>query len=51
VRFALVERDAARQETAKKADLELVLATGERLCIGTGVDGATLRTVLDALRA
>jgi hypothetical protein len=31
--------------------LELILATGERLRIGVGVDGATLRTVLDALRA
>jgi hypothetical protein len=28
-----------------------VLATGERLRIGAGVDAATLRTVLDALRA
>ena len=31
--------------------LELVLATGERLRIGAGVDGTTLRTVLEALRA
>jgi hypothetical protein len=31
--------------------LELVLATGERLRIGAGVDTATLRTVLDLLRA
>ena len=31
--------------------LELVLLTGERLRIGIGVDGLTLRTVLDALRA
>ncbi len=51
VRFALVERDVTRRETAKGAELELVLATGERLRIGTGVDGATLRTVLEALRA
>jgi hypothetical protein len=28
----------------------LVLATGERLHIGPGVDITTLRTVLDALR-
>lgn len=49
VRFALLERGAAHQESA--AGLELVLATGERLRIGAGVDGATLRTVLEALRA
>ena len=51
VRFALVERGAARQELAAKASLELVLATGERLRIGAGVDTATFRTVLDTLRA
>ena len=51
VRFALVDRRAARQEHASEACLELVLGTGERLRIGTGVDGATLRTVLEALRA
>jgi len=51
VRFALVERNARRQERTAEAVLELVLATGERLRIGTGVDTATLRTVLDALRA
>lgn len=47
VRFALVDRRAARQEAA----VELVLATGERLRISAGVDGPTLRTVRDALRA
>ena len=51
VRFALVERRARRQERTAEAPLELVLATGERLRIGTGVDTATLRTVLDVLRA
>ena len=51
VRFALVERGATRQEPAAEAALELVLATGERLRIGAGVDAATLRTVLEALRA
>jgi len=51
VRFALVERGGVRQESATEASLELVLATGERLRIGVGVDAATLRTVLDALRA
>src|ERR1043166_7736204 len=51
VRFALVERSARRQERTTEAALELVLATGERLRIGTGVDPATLRAVLDVLRA
>jgi hypothetical protein len=51
VRFALVERNARRQERTAEPVLELVLATGERLRIGTGVDTATLRTVLDVLRA
>src|ERR1044071_740567 len=50
VRFALVER-AALQESATEALLELVLANGARLGIGTGVDSSTLRTVLEALRA
>ena len=48
VRFALVEA-APAQKTA--APLELVLQTGDRLLIGTGVEAATLRTVLEALRA
>src|SRR5215472_12118544 len=51
VRFALVERGARRQERTVEASLELVLANGERLRIGSGVDITTLRTVLDALRA
>lgn len=50
VRFALVDRRGARQELAAEAALELVLATGERLRIGAGVDAATLRTVLAVLR-
>ena len=50
VRFALVERSARRQERAAEAALELVLATGERLRIANGVDAATFRAVLDALR-
>src|ERR1041385_3054887 len=50
VRFALVER-ATLQEFGNEAPLELVLTTGERLRIGAGVDVATLRTVLDVLRA
>jgi putative transposase len=51
VRFALVERRGRRQELPAGAALELVLTTGERLRISAGVDGATLRAVLDALRA
>jgi transposase-like protein len=51
VRFALVERSVRRQERSAEVALELVLATGERLRIGAGVDTATLRTVLDLLRA
>src|SRR4051795_8801781 len=51
VRFALVDRSPRRQEPAAEAALELVLATGDRLRISAGVDAATLRTVLDVLRA
>jgi len=51
VRFALVDRSPRRQERAVEATLELVLATRERLHISAGVDAATLRTVLDVLRA
>jgi hypothetical protein len=47
----LVEKEAARQAPATEAALELVLETGERLRIGTGVDASTLHTVLEALRA
>src|SRR6266478_2800214 len=38
MRFALVETGPARQHLATESGLELVLATGERLCIGAGVD-------------
>ena len=51
VRFALVERSTRRQEHTAETALELVLGNGERLRIGTGVDTATLRLVLDVLRA
>jgi hypothetical protein len=47
VRFALVE--TGRQQ-ATAAGVELMLTTGARLRINAGVDVATLRTVLDALR-
>jgi len=50
VRFAVVERSARRQERTAEAALEVVLATGERLRIGPGVDITTLRTVLDVLK-
>ena len=51
VRFALVDRKAmAAVESVREARLELVLASGARLRIGGGVDGTTLRTVLEALR-
>lgn len=51
VRFALVERGAGRQQPATEVHLELIFARGERLRIGCGVDAATLRTVVEALRA
>ena len=50
VRFALVDRRLQREPEAANGELEVVFATGERLRIGTGVDGATLRTVVEALR-
>ena len=50
VRFALVEGSVRRQERTAEPVLELVLASGERLRIGTGVDITTFRTVLDVLR-
>ena len=51
VRFALVDRSPRREERATEAALELLLASGERLRISAGVDAATLRLVLDVLRA
>ena len=51
MRFALVETGPARQQRARELDLELVLATGERLRIGADVDPTALRRVLAALRA
>jgi transposase-like protein len=48
-RFALVETGAASQ-TARKAGLELMLVTGERLQIGADVDPTLLRRVVEALR-
>jgi transposase-like protein len=48
VRFALLETEAATADAAPA--IELVLGTGERLRISNGVDAATLRLVLDAVR-
>jgi hypothetical protein len=51
MRFALVEtRREGQQQAAREAALELVLITGERLHIRSGVDATTLRTVMEALR-
>ena len=50
VRFALVERGVSPGPSTETS-LELVLPSGERLRIAAGVDAATLRTVLEALRA
>ena len=44
VQFALLKT------VASAATLELILAGGEQLRIGKGVDAATLRLVLDAVR-
>jgi transposase-like protein len=51
MRFALIDRGAPRQEPGTRTELELVLVSGERLRIGSGVDATSLRTVLEALRA
>jgi transposase-like protein len=51
VRFALVERrKPPREQNAAEADLEVVFASGERLRVRSGIDRATLRTVVEALR-
>ena len=50
VRFALVEREPAKRERAIEAQLELIWPGGARMHIRSGVDGAPLRTVLEALR-
>lgn len=51
VRFALVERRSGSPKPATSADVEIVFAGGEQLRIRSGVDGATLRLVIEALRA
>lgn len=50
VRFALLERGPAEREHATEAPLELILPGGARMHIRSGVNVATLRTVLEALR-
>jgi transposase-like protein len=49
VRFALLETVPAANPSPGSA-LELVLKNGERLRIGNGVEAATLRIVLEAVR-
>jgi hypothetical protein len=49
LRFALVEPGAVARATG--STVELVLPTGERLCVAAGADAATIRAVLEALRA
>jgi transposase-like protein len=51
MRFALVGTGPAEREPRMEAGLELVLARGERLRIGSGVDLALLSRVLEVLRA
>jgi hypothetical protein len=46
VKFALL-----KTVSVSASPIELFLPGGERLCIGNGVDAATLRGVLDALRS
>jgi hypothetical protein len=48
VRFALVAANASGNN--ESAQLELILASGDRLRVASGVDSATLRTVLSILR-
>ena len=50
-RFALLEAGAGGQQLGGELNLELLLANGERLRIGAGVDPTELRKVLEALRA
>lgn len=50
VRFALVDRRVQREQGATNGELQVVSVTGERLRSRTRVDGATLGTVVEALR-
>jgi transposase-like protein len=51
VRFALIERRPAREESTVHGQVEVVLVSGERVRIGSGVEATTLRMVLGVLRA
>ena len=51
VRSGLVDRTVGHLEQPSELALEPVLANGERLRLGDGVDAAALRTVLNVLRA
>jgi hypothetical protein len=51
VRFALLETRLAPTGGSETPGLELIFINGERLRIGLGVDSATLRQALDAIRA
>lgn len=48
VKFALVDTGAARRVHAEA--VEVILTSGERLCITPAADAATLRLVLSILR-
>jgi transposase-like protein len=49
VRFALLE-PKEEEIAARASGLEVILTSGERLRVFNGVDAATLRLVLDAVR-
>jgi len=51
MQFALVQTGSTGDTGGGEAALEVVLKTGERLRIGSRVNVAALRLVLDALRA
>jgi transposase len=50
VHFALVDRPSVGRESLADACLEILLTSGERLRVGAGLDAATLRVALEALR-
>jgi transposase-like protein len=50
VRFALVEPQRSAGAGGERGEIELRLASGEQLWIGSGTEEATLRMVLAALR-
>jgi transposase-like protein len=50
-RFALVKTKSVRAAATAEPGLEIVFANGERLRISRGVDAATLRATLEAMRA